>query len=87
METVSVKFENDFLQDMKKVMKKHNYMTTTEFVREAVRDKLTDLEKQEALLWLDSIYGMSKRKTTDKQLHEAGEKAVKILAKKLGVSL
>jgi len=87
METVSVKFENDFLKDIKKTMKGHRYSTTTEFIREAVRDKLTDLEKQEALLWLDSIYGMSKRKTTDKQLHEAREKAVKIVAKKLGISI
>ena len=47
METVSVKFENDFLKDIKKTMKGHRYSTTTEFIREAVRDKLTDLVDEE----------------------------------------
>jgi len=46
-----------------------------EFIREAIRDKIKDIEKEEALKQLDRIYGMSKRKTTDKELHAAGEKA------------
>ena len=87
METVSVKFEDDFLQDVKKAMKKHRYTTTTEFVREAVRDKMLDLEKQQALAWLDKVYGMSKRKTTDEELHRAGEKAVRTIARRLGTRL
>lgn len=87
METISLKVEQNFLRDMKKSMKHHRYATTTEFVRDAVRDKMLSLEKQQALLRLDNIYGMSKRKTTDEQLHAAGEKAVKLIARRLGVSL
>ena len=75
METVSIKFEPSFLKAMESKMKKHRYSTKAEFIREAIRDKLEELEKKEALLRLRNISGASIRKTTDKQLHEAGEKA------------
>ncbi len=47
MESISLKLEKAFLQDIEKVMKKHNYSTKTEFIREAIRDKIKELEKQE----------------------------------------
>ena len=47
MENMSLKLERNFLQAIEKVMKKHNYMTKTEFVREAIRDKIKKLEEKE----------------------------------------
>lgn len=47
MENVSLKIERNFLDAIEKVMKKHNYMTKTEFIREAVRDKIKRLEEKE----------------------------------------
>lgn len=47
METISLKLEKAFLAEIEKVMKKHNYTTKTEFIREAIRDKLKELEKRE----------------------------------------
>ena len=32
-----------------KVMKRHNYMTKTEFIREAIRNKIRKLEEKEIL--------------------------------------
>ena len=75
MEAVSLKLEDGFLKDIEKTMKKHRYTTKTEFIREAIRDKIRDLEKEEALLRAKKLYGASKIKTTDAQLHKAGEKA------------
>ncbi len=83
MEAVCVKFEDNFLHDVEDAMKKHRYSTKTEFIREAVRDKLSALEKEEALLRLKSIYGSSKRKTTDAELHRAGEKAFEELDREI----
>lgn len=83
MEAVSLKLEDAFLRDIKKSMKKHRYTTKTEFIREAIRDKIRDLEKEEALLRVEKLYGASKRKTTDKELHKAGEKAFLELEKEL----
>lgn len=83
MEAVSLKLEDTFLKDIEKSMKKHRYTTKTEFIREAIRDKIRDLEKEEALLRLKRLYGASKRKTTDDELHKAGEKAFEELEKEL----
>ena len=47
MENVSLKLEKNFLDAIEKVMKKHNYMTKTEFIRESIRDKLRRLEERE----------------------------------------
>jgi len=47
MKSVSLKLEKEFLQNIEKAMKKHNYSTKTEFIREAIRDKIRDLETQE----------------------------------------
>ena len=49
MENVSLKLESGFLNAIQKVMKKHNYMTKTEFIRESIRDKIRRLEEKEIL--------------------------------------
>ena len=49
MENISLKLERNFLQAIEKIMKRHNYMTKTEFVREAIRDKIRKLEEKEIL--------------------------------------
>ena len=47
MENVSLKLERNFLLAIEKIMKKHNYMTKTEFIRESIRDKIRKLEEKE----------------------------------------
>jgi len=49
MENISLKLEENFLKAINAVMKKHNYMTKTEFVREAIRDKIRRLEEKEII--------------------------------------
>ena len=49
MENVSLKMEENFMKAVKKVMRKHNYMTKTEFIREAIRDKIKELEEKEII--------------------------------------
>lgn len=90
MEIISVRFEEGFVHDMEKAMKWYRYATKTEFIREAVRDKINDLEKQAALLRLQQAYGAGTkkgRKITKADIDKAGEEAVKELAKNLGVGL
>lgn len=86
MEPVTIRFEDSFLHDIEKVMKKHRYATKTEFIREAIREKIKELEREEALVRVRKLYGASKRKTTDEELHKAGEKAFEELKKEFGVS-
>ncbi len=49
MENISLKMEEGFVKVIDRAMKKHNYMTKTEFIREAIRDKLRKLEEKEIL--------------------------------------
>ena len=84
METVSLKLENNILEEIDTVLLKFRYSTRTEFIRDAIREKLTELEKEELLKIAAKLHGSSKRKTTDKQLHEAREILAEEYEKKLG---
>ena len=83
MESVTIKLEEQFAKNVEKLMKRHNYSTKTEFIREALRDKVSKLEIEEALMRARKLYGTSRLKTTDKQLHEARDKAFGELEKEL----
>ena len=91
MQTVSLKLEKNFLNLIEEIMKRNSYSTKTEFIREAIRDKIKDLEKEEALMRLEKIYGAGlkrhKKIIKDEDLHMAGEETVKDLAKGFGVKL
>ncbi|MBN2368186.1 hypothetical protein JXC34_04135 [Candidatus Woesearchaeota archaeon] len=85
MEAISLKLDNGFMQDIEKTMKQHRYTTKTEFIREAIRDKIKQLEKEEALLKLRKMYGASKRKTTEEDLKKARELAFDNIEKELNL--
>lgn len=87
MEAISLKLEEGILQNIDDSLKKHRYSTRTEFIRDAIREKLEDLEKDEALRNLRKYFGASERKITDEEIHKAGEEAIKSLAKKKGWKL
>ena len=77
-----------FLEDIENVMKGHRYGTKAEFIREAVRDKIKDLEKEAVLLRIEQTYGKGKKKgrnITDAELHRVREMVANQMARKLGV--
>jgi len=65
MENISLKMEKGFVNAIEKVMKKHNYMTKTEFIRESIRDKIRKLEEKEILNDKDL---MSQIKTSERNM-------------------
>ena len=65
MKNVSLKLEANFLSAINRVMKKHNYMTKAEFIREALRDKIRMLEEKEIL---SDKNIMSQIKTSEKNI-------------------
>lgn len=82
MEAISLKLDSTFLERIEQVMRKHHYTTKTEFIREAIRDKISALEKARMLAALDRVAGSSKHRTTDAQLHAAREKAFEELERR-----
>jgi metal-responsive CopG/Arc/MetJ family transcriptional regulator len=83
MQTISLKIDDKLLKEVDSKLKDLRYSTRTEFIREAIRDKLKEEDKQRALKWLDRVYGASKRKTTDEQLEKVREKISEELLKDL----
>jgi len=67
MEAVSVKFQEDVLKKMDKCIETHNFNSRTEFIREAVRDKLADLSQDELIQEFLKFKGKGKVKTTDEE--------------------
>ena len=49
MEQICIRLEGNFLSALERLMKKNRYATKTEFVREAIRDKMKQLEEREIL--------------------------------------
>ncbi len=86
METISLKMEDELLKAVDTNLKKHRYSTRTEFVRDAIRSKLTQLEKEEAIKKLTEMKGClkGKGKMSDE---EAGRLASIKIAKKFGIKL
>ena len=76
MEAISLKLEETLLKEIDENLAKHRYSTRTEFIRDAIREKLSELEKENMLKAVAELRGSSKRKTTDEQLHIAREKLV-----------
>ena len=83
METISLKLGDGILREVDQTLKKNRYSTRTEFIRDAIREKLSDLEKDELLRQVAKLRGSSKRRTTDDELHRAGEKAFDMIEEKL----
>ncbi len=77
MENVSIKLDGEFLKNIEIFMKKYNYMTKAEFIRQAIRDKIQQLEKKEMLIEVDRLAGSVKKKHTDEELHTVREKLIK----------
>ena len=74
MENISLKMESGFVQAIEKVMKKHNYMTKTEFIRESIRDKMRRLEEKEILEDKDM---MSQLRASDRNMKKGKIKEFK----------
>ena len=68
-------------KEIESVIKK-DYGTKTDFIREAVRDKIKELRKEKALELLAKNFGKSKKKVSDKELEKAREIVGKRFLKK-----
>ncbi|MDD9953370.1 MAG: ribbon-helix-helix domain-containing protein [Candidatus Woesearchaeota archaeon] len=81
METVSFTIEKKMLDEIDSKLAENRYSTRTEFIRDAIRKELSHIEKEELIREFAALRGSSKLKTTDAQLHAAGEAAFEELEK------
>lgn len=85
MQAITIKMEDRLLEELDQKLGEHRYSTRTEFIRDAIREKLSELEKEDVLKNLAQLKGSSKRKTNNAQLHNAREKAFEMLEKKFSI--
>ncbi len=75
------------LKNIDKNIKEHNFSTRTEFIRDAIRDKLKDLNRDDLIKEFMTFYGKGKTKTSDAQLRKNRDIAFKELAQERGWKL
>lgn len=84
MEAISLKLDETLLKNIDLSLKAHNYSTRTEFIRDAIRDKLTDLNRDElAKMISDKFFGKATVKTSLKEDRKIREEAGKELMAEL----
>ncbi|MBW2986353.1 ribbon-helix-helix domain-containing protein [Candidatus Woesearchaeota archaeon] len=86
MEAITLKLDTALLKAVDKNLKKNMYSTRTEFIRDAIRHKLNEQEKEEALRKLSAMKGCLKGKARMSD-EKAGELAFQEIAKKYGIKL
>jgi len=83
MEMVTLRFQEKILKDIDKKMIEHNFNSRTEFIRDAVRDKLEELERGELIKKFMKLRGKAKVKTTYEENRKTKEEVSKELMKEL----
>jgi metal-responsive CopG/Arc/MetJ family transcriptional regulator len=83
MESVTVKFQEAVLKKIDESISEHNFNSRTEFIREAVRDKLTDLSKEDLVKEFLKFKGKAKKKTTYEENRETRKAVSKELMSEL----
>jgi metal-responsive CopG/Arc/MetJ family transcriptional regulator len=86
VEIISLKLDEQMLKNIDSVLKKHNFSTRTEFIRDAIRSRLSRLEKDEIIAKLAALRGTFKSKTNLSD-EEVRELVFKETAEKFGIKL
>ncbi|MGI6589435.1 MAG: ribbon-helix-helix domain-containing protein [Candidatus Iainarchaeum sp.] len=90
MDVLTVRLDDNISKKIEVILKEFNYSTKTDFVREAIRTKVIEMEEQrtkkEALKNLEKYFGSVKTGKTIEEtnvlIRQAGEEFVKEFAKK-----
>jgi len=83
MESITIKVDEKMAKAIDKAMKNH-YSTKTEFIREAIRDKLEEIELKRDLRRIDELAGSFKPKT-NKSLKEIRKEVGKEVLKRFNI--
>ena len=73
METVSFKLKKEIIKDIDQLIKPMRFNNRTEFIRQAIREKLNNIETELFLRKIKKFKGAAKTKTSDKKIHRIRE--------------
>lgn len=86
MESVTIKVHNQMAKEIEEIAN-GDYGTKTEFIREAIRDKLKDIRKEQIINELRKYFGKAKKKTPNREDRRIREEISKKIAKRFGLKL
>ena len=87
METVTFKLQENVLKKIDEILKPLHFNNRTEFIREAVREKLNQIETEKFMKRLAQHKGAAKVKISNEKLGEIKENIAKKYAQQFGISL
>ena len=73
METVTLKLQKETSEEINRLSKRYHYGTKTEFIREAIRDKIKQLESEKFMQKLAKYKGKAQFNLSDERLHKNRE--------------
>lgn len=82
VELITFKLEHNFLNEIDMISKEAGYSNRTDFIRNALREKLEEIKLKKAMIELSRMKGKAKKKVTDKEIHQVRETLAIELAKK-----
>lgn len=82
MEIISLKVDETMLHNMDNIIRDHNFSTRTEFIRDAIREKLEELHRDELMNQFLALKGKAKKNTTDEEREKIRDKVFDDLLKK-----
>ncbi|MGV8171160.1 MAG: ribbon-helix-helix domain-containing protein [Candidatus Woesearchaeota archaeon] len=82
-EMITLKLDDKFLSEIDSIVSTKGYQNRTEFIRNALREKIDEVKLKEAMLEIGRLRGASKRKEkiTDEDLERTREEISKELEK------
>jgi metal-responsive CopG/Arc/MetJ family transcriptional regulator len=78
---ITLKLENNFLKNIDEMVHRRGYQNRTEFIRNAIREKVDEERYKEAAASISHLLGASKKKTTEKEFEMMREEGFKSLPK------
>lgn len=85
MQTITFKIQESILKRIDDSLAGFNFSTRTEFIRDAIRDKLEEIDTEIFMRQLAKYKGAAKTNTSDEELEKIREQAWKEFAKKRGL--
>jgi metal-responsive CopG/Arc/MetJ family transcriptional regulator len=82
-EMITLKLDNTLLKEIDSIVSNNGYHNRTEFIRNALREKVEETKLRKAMISLGHLKGASKKKTTDETLENLRLKAFDALDKKV----
>jgi len=82
-EMITLKLDNVFLKEIDKVVKNNGYQNRTEFIRNALREKVEESKLKEAMIQIAHLKGAAKKNVTKEKYEKTRQDIFKEFEKKL----